>query len=165
MASTKTTENNNNNNNNINNNNSNNNYMRVCYYTNWSQYRPGGGKFFPENIDPHLCTHIMYAFAKLGPGNLFVWENYIFGAINFGDNIFGGIKFGEISTIHRISIEIRSLKIFGETNFRFGTSSPKLFHVCPRIRKGKIKCLSVCLSVCLSLWLFVIYLFRLNIIR
>ena len=28
--------------------------------------------------------------------------------------IFGGINFGEISTIHRISIEIRSLKIFTE---------------------------------------------------
>ena len=46
-----------------------------------------------------------------------------FGAINFGD-----IIFGEISTIHRISIEIRSLKIFGATNFWLGTSSPKLFH-------------------------------------
>ena len=51
-----------------------------------------------------------------------------FGAINFGDNIFGGINFGKNLTIHRISIEIRSLKIFGVTNFRLGTSSPKLFH-------------------------------------
>ena len=41
------------------------------------------------------------------------FDDDIFGAINFGDNIFGGINFGEISTIHRISIEIRSLKIFG----------------------------------------------------
>ena len=51
-----------------------------------------------------------------------------FGAIYFRDNIFGGINFGEISTIHRISIEIRSLKIFGVKNSRWGTSSPKLFH-------------------------------------
>ena len=51
-----------------------------------------------------------------------------FDAMNFGDNIFGGINFGEISTIHRISIEIRSLKIFGVTYFRLGSSSPKLFH-------------------------------------
>ena len=39
--------------------------VNVCYYTNWSQYRPGMGKFFPENIDPFLCTHINYAFGFL----------------------------------------------------------------------------------------------------
>ena len=40
------------------------NYARVCYYTNWSQYRPGAGKFRPENIDPRLFTHLMYLSAK-----------------------------------------------------------------------------------------------------
>jgi len=39
--------------------------MRVCYHTNWAQYRPDKGKFNPENIDPFLCTHVIYAFAKL----------------------------------------------------------------------------------------------------
>lgn len=34
----------------------------VCYYTNWSQYRPKIGQFFPEDIDPHLCTHLLFAF-------------------------------------------------------------------------------------------------------
>ena len=37
----------------------------MCYVTNWSQYRPSAGKFFPENVDPTLCTHVIYAFAKL----------------------------------------------------------------------------------------------------
>ncbi|XP_065660309.1 chitinase-3-like protein 1 isoform X2 [Hydra vulgaris] len=41
------------------------NYVRVCYYTNWAQYRPEPMKFFPEDIDPFLCTHIMYSFAKI----------------------------------------------------------------------------------------------------
>ena len=44
-------------------------YVRVCYYSNWSQYRPGLGKFLPENIDPQLCTHLVYAFAKIDGSN------------------------------------------------------------------------------------------------
>ncbi|OXA56542.1 Chitotriosidase-1 [Folsomia candida] len=34
----------------------------VCYYTNWSQYRPNIGKFLPENIPADLCTHMIFAF-------------------------------------------------------------------------------------------------------
>jgi len=46
----------------------------VCYYTNWAQYRPQGMKFFPENIDVNLCTHVMYAFAKISDGVLHPYE-------------------------------------------------------------------------------------------
>lgn len=37
----------------------------ICYFTKWSAKRPGNGKFDPENIDPTLCTHLVYAFAGL----------------------------------------------------------------------------------------------------
>uniref|UniRef100_A0A8D0GTA2 GH18 domain-containing protein n=1 Tax=Sphenodon punctatus TaxID=8508 RepID=A0A8D0GTA2_SPHPU len=40
-------------------------YKLVCYFTNWSQYRPGPAKYTPENIDPNLCTHLIYAFAGI----------------------------------------------------------------------------------------------------
>lgn len=37
----------------------------MCFFTNWSQYRRSNGKFLPENIEPSLCTHIIFSFAKL----------------------------------------------------------------------------------------------------
>lgn len=39
-----------------------NNKKVVCYYANWSAYRPGQAKFLPQNINPYLCTHLIYAF-------------------------------------------------------------------------------------------------------
>ncbi|XP_075219897.1 chitinase 6 isoform X2 [Lycorma delicatula] len=41
----------------------------VCYYTNWSVYRPGTAKFSPQNINPYLCTHLIYAFGGLDKDN------------------------------------------------------------------------------------------------
>ena len=66
-------------------------FVNVCYYTNWAQYRPGMGKYTPNNIDPFLCTHINYAFAFVtndGTGlRTFEWNdvtNWGTGGINFG---------------------------------------------------------------------------------
>ncbi|XP_035594606.1 acidic mammalian chitinase-like isoform X1 [Oncorhynchus keta] len=41
----------------------------VCYFTNWSQYRPGTGKYLPANVDPNLCTHLIYAFSMINHNN------------------------------------------------------------------------------------------------
>lgn len=38
----------------------------MCYYGSWAVYRPEKGKFPVENIDPFLCTHVIYTFAGLG---------------------------------------------------------------------------------------------------
>uniref|UniRef100_A0A1B0AV04 chitinase n=1 Tax=Glossina palpalis gambiensis TaxID=67801 RepID=A0A1B0AV04_9MUSC len=38
---------------------------RKWYFTNWAWYRQNGGKYLPEDIDAHLCSHIVYGFALL----------------------------------------------------------------------------------------------------
>ncbi|XP_026686468.1 uncharacterized protein LOC103519043, partial [Diaphorina citri] len=50
-------------------------YKVVCYYTNWSQYRTKIGKFQPEDIEPDLCTHIIFAFGWLKKGKLSSFES------------------------------------------------------------------------------------------
>ncbi|XP_061074701.1 acidic mammalian chitinase-like [Conger conger] len=49
-----------------------------CYFTNWSQYRPGIGKYLPANVDPFLCTHLLYAFSILNHNNeltMYEWND------------------------------------------------------------------------------------------
>ncbi|NP_956740.1 chitinase, acidic.4 precursor [Danio rerio] len=41
----------------------------ACYFANWSQYRPDVGKYMPSNVDPHLCTHLIYAFSVINIKN------------------------------------------------------------------------------------------------
>jgi chitinase len=38
-----------------------------CYYSSFAQNRQGVGKFLPEDIDPFLCTHIIFAFVDIDP--------------------------------------------------------------------------------------------------
>merc|ERR1711936_537760 len=54
------------------------NYKMVCYHTNWSQYRKEPALFEPEDIDPHLCTNIIYAFAQINSKHklsMFEWND------------------------------------------------------------------------------------------
>lgn len=39
-----------------------------CYFSSSSNARGGIGKFWPENIDPYLCTHLIFAFADIAEG-------------------------------------------------------------------------------------------------
>ncbi|KAI3386151.1 hypothetical protein SNEBB_010021 [Seison nebaliae] len=41
-------------------------YIVACYFTNWGVHRAKkSSQLKPENIDPFICTHIIYAFANL----------------------------------------------------------------------------------------------------
>lgn len=40
-------------------------YKIVCYYESWAISRPGSGSFRVNDYNPLLCTHLIYAFAKI----------------------------------------------------------------------------------------------------
>ncbi|XP_039605940.1 acidic mammalian chitinase-like [Polypterus senegalus] len=49
-------------------------YILSCYFTNWGQYRPGAGKYFPKNVDPCLCDIMIYAFAGMNNNQITTYE-------------------------------------------------------------------------------------------
>ncbi|XP_051805850.1 acidic mammalian chitinase-like isoform X1 [Acanthochromis polyacanthus] len=68
----------------------------ACYFTNWSQYRPGAGKFLPANVDPNLCTHLIYAFSVVSPSNelsTYEWnDEVLYKAFNELKHVNPGLK-------------------------------------------------------------------------
>jgi len=41
-------------------------YVRVCYFTNWAQYRNGVGKYdLSRDYQTGLCTHLVFSFGKI----------------------------------------------------------------------------------------------------
>ena len=41
-------------------------HKRICIVTNWSQFRPGQGRFRFEDINPIYCNHIMFSSVSIG---------------------------------------------------------------------------------------------------
>ncbi|XP_042855923.1 chitinase-3-like protein 1 isoform X2 [Penaeus japonicus] len=39
--------------------------VTVCYLGSWAVWRPDAGKYDVDEIDPFLCTHVIYSYAKI----------------------------------------------------------------------------------------------------
>ncbi|XP_017962072.1 chitinase-3-like protein 1 [Drosophila navojoa] len=75
----------------------------VCYQGTWSVYRPKEGKFGVEDIDPFLCTHLVYAFLGIQEsGELRVIDPYL----DLEDN--GGL--GNIKKFNALKLKNPTLK-------------------------------------------------------
>uniref|UniRef100_A0A6G1S735 chitinase n=1 Tax=Aceria tosichella TaxID=561515 RepID=A0A6G1S735_9ACAR len=84
----------------------------VCYYGTWAVYRPDGGKFAVEDIDPFLCTHVIYGFTGLSYDNLIKpldpWNDL---EDNYGK---GAMK--RFTNLKRINPDLKTLVAIGGWN-------------------------------------------------
>ncbi|KAK8763642.1 hypothetical protein V5799_033754 [Amblyomma americanum] len=69
-----------------------------CYWGSWSHYRDGAGKFSVGQIDASLCTHLVYAFAKLDNGVIAAFDPYLDLKDNYGLGMYE--KVNKLKTTH-----------------------------------------------------------------
>ncbi|XP_067670751.1 uncharacterized protein [Haliotis asinina] len=82
-------------------------YKRVCYITNWSQYRTGTKKFTAANIsDPTLCTHYILAFAKVVP------EEDTIAPYEWNDDIPGG-NYEQVTSLKTVNPQLKVMLAVG----------------------------------------------------
>ncbi|KAF0304743.1 Chitotriosidase-1 [Amphibalanus amphitrite] len=86
----------------------------VCYYTNWSQYRPGLGKFLPDNLDPFLCTHIVFAFSSMSENRLSPFEENDLAMPDGGPGLYE-----QVTAFKQVNPKLRVLLALG--GWSFGT--------------------------------------------
>ncbi|KOC59780.1 Chitotriosidase-1 [Habropoda laboriosa] len=82
----------------------------VCYYGSWANYRPGPGKFEVTDIDPTLCTHIIYTFVGLSAdGNVQVLDSWL-------DLPSGLNGFGKFTKLRELSPSTKAMIAMGGWN-------------------------------------------------
>nr|XP_021514454.1 oviduct-specific glycoprotein isoform X1 [Meriones unguiculatus] len=84
-------------------------YKLVCYFTNWAHSRPGPASILPHDLDPFLCTHLIFAFASMNNNRIV--------AQNLHDENFLYPEFNKLKERNR---ELKTLLSIGGWNF--GTS-------------------------------------------
>ncbi|XP_076330487.1 putative chitinase 10 [Tachypleus tridentatus] len=90
----------------------NNPYKVVCYLGSWANYRWGDGKYKIENIDPFLCTHIIYGFAKLDHNNQIApYDSYLDLAENWG---LGAYR--RFNSLKKINPQLKTILAIGGWN-------------------------------------------------
>jgi len=94
----------------------------IGYYTNWAQYRTGACQFLPEDIDPHLFTHINYAFAKLDAN--FTVQPYEW---NDESTEWSAGMFERVNKLKTQNPNLKTLLSLGGWNFNFFTDTNWIF--------------------------------------
>uniref|UniRef100_A0A452UDB4 Oviduct-specific glycoprotein n=1 Tax=Ursus maritimus TaxID=29073 RepID=A0A452UDB4_URSMA len=80
----------------------------VCYFTSWAQGRPSPASVLPRDLDPFLCTHLIFAFASMNDNQIVAKDPQ------------DEITYPEFNKLKQRNGELRTLLSIGGWNF--GTS-------------------------------------------
>ncbi|XP_059612894.1 chitinase-3-like protein 1 isoform X2 [Phlebotomus argentipes] len=84
----------------------------VCYHGTWSYYRQGNGKFGVAQIDPFLCTHLVYAFFGIAPeGAIRILDPWLDLEDNYG---LGNIK--KFNELKKLNPKLKTIAAVGGWN-------------------------------------------------
>ncbi|KAI5644636.1 glycosyl hydrolases family 18 domain-containing protein [Phthorimaea operculella] len=84
----------------------------VCYYGTWATYRHGNGKFDVQNVNPYLCTHLIYAFVGIdNQGNVLSLDSYLDLPENWGRD-----NFGKFNALKQKNPKLKTLLAVGGWN-------------------------------------------------
>ncbi|XP_072622544.1 oviduct-specific glycoprotein isoform X1 [Vulpes vulpes] len=81
----------------------------VCYFASWAQSRPGPASVLPHDLDPFLCTHLIFAFATMENNQIVAMTSQK-----------GKIVYPEFNKLKERNRELRTLLSIG--GWDFGTS-------------------------------------------
>ncbi|XP_076235084.1 chitinase-3-like protein 1 [Calliopsis andreniformis] len=82
----------------------------VCYHGRWSVYRPGLGKFDINDIDPRLCTHMIYSFIGISTdGSIHTLDSWA----DLSDGLDG---FGKFTRLRQLSPGTKAMVAVGGWN-------------------------------------------------
>nr|ALO79348.1 chitinase 11 [Chilo suppressalis] len=105
----------------------------VCFYGSWAAHRTGQGRFTVNNLDPHLCTHLVYAFSGINAQGMVV---SIDPKLDLAEDN-GADNYRQFNELKKKNTELKTLLAVG--GFNEGSAKFSRMAASPALRKNFIE--------------------------
>ncbi|XP_063611832.1 chitinase-3-like protein 1 isoform X1 [Penaeus indicus] len=94
--------------------------VTICYFGSWAVWRQGAGKFDVEDIDPFLCTHLIYGFAEISTSS---WEIEAMEPYNDLCDNYGRCAYSRFTALKKLNPDLKTLLSVGGNSVKGSTFS------------------------------------------